>query len=724
MRKSVILGVITVVVVGCGSTAEVVKPQRPANRTCLAKEPPPPSGVARLERVFRHAAEPDELIKAIQLLQSPIDDDRWYLALQDGLVWTFVSDAAETGFVEALDLSDRIRLATPENGLISVALHPRLDEEPYAFVVYTAPIPDSGRFWARVSRFEVDEDHTMDPDTEVVLFDVEQRVQAHSVNHVAFGPDELLYISVGEDTNPPLAQDPTNLYGSILRIDVDTPDPERETPYSIPSGNPFSEGGGAPEVYAYGFRNPWRFSFDRDTGDLIVGDVGQDRLEEIDIVVAGGNYGWPVVEGTKCFPDDPCDQSPYIPPVVEYTHAEGLSITAGYRYRGEGIPELTGRYVFADFTFGKIWSGEAATLDDAIHVEIEPGFNIPSFAEDDEGELYVLRYSQQGEGGIYKIVPNDADTSDFPELLSETGCVDPANPKAPATGVIPYAPIAQLWSDGAEKERYLAIPDDQRIALAENGDFDLPTGSVLIKHFEFGGLYHETRLLMRTDDGWAGYSYEWNADQSDARLLQNGKATLLENGVRWQYPSRSECMVCHTEVAGRILGLEAAQLDHPIPHGDDEPENQLGWLFDRDFFSTELATASLIPGREVALVDPLGEADVAPRARAYLHANCAMCHQPGAMATTSFDLRHDVPFADMGVCDTRAERVLWGFSVPPARQRVVTPGSPDASVVYLRISTRTLFQMPPLGSGVIDQVGLELIGDWITAIPGCSNQVD
>ena len=694
-----------------------ISDNRPRNETCLAREAPSPAGPMRLERVFDDTLPGGgALDQSVQVVQSPRDSDVWYLVRQPGEVIRF-SATDDSDAQTALDLSDRIFIETPENGLVSVALHP---QEPRAYVVYSAPPSSGPGFLARLAEFTIRGDHTFDPDSETVLLEVPQRVQAHSMNHVDFGPDGYLYVAIGEDIRRAPAQDIDSLYGKILRIDVSASDAERGTEYSIPSDNPFVDGD-APEVFAYGFRNPWRFSFDRETGDLIAGDVGQDTIEELDLVVAGGNYGWPIMEGSTCFETDDCDREQFIEPLLEYTHAEGRSVTAGYRYRGTAIPALQGRYVFADFIFGKVWSSAASNEDGTLRVEAESGFGIPSLYEDRDGELYLVRYSFEGEGGVYELVPNDSEPNDFPQRLSETGCVNPDDPARPAQGVVPYAPTAELWSDGADKERFFAIPDNQRIRVEGDGDFDFPVGTVLVKHFGFDGVLHETRLLMRSDDGWAGYSYEWNDGGTDAVLLESGKARVLDNGVRWQFPSRSECSVCHTEAAGDTLGLEVAQLDHAVDLGGG-PENQIAALFERDYFLPSIDDVESLRGDVEPLPDPTGDAGIEARARAYLHANCAMCHRPNGSPRTHIDLRFTTPFAEMNACNEEPEvGAIWDLPAPQEEQRLIRPGAPDFSIIYLRAQLRSAFQMPPVGSGLSDPFGVELIGAWIESTSDCED---
>jgi hypothetical protein len=293
--------------------------------------------------------------------------------------------------------------------------------------------------------------------------------------------------------------------------------------YTVPMDNPFVGVGAAKgEIWAYGLRNPWRWSFDRATGALWVGDVGEASWEEVDLVTRGGNYGWNTREGAHCYsPMVGCSTTGLIDPVIDYPHTDGIAVTGGYVYRGTAIPALVGTYIFGDYGNGTIWMLSGLDIGTpAKSVLVDAGFPISSFGEALDGELYVVDYS----GKIWKLVPSSAKAPVFPQELSQTGCVNVADATQPADGLIPYAINAPFWSDGADKERWVALPDGATIDVLPDGDLDLPIGSVVMKKFSVGGNAIETRLLMRHDDGvWAGYSYEWDADGKDATLLLAGK---------------------------------------------------------------------------------------------------------------------------------------------------------------------------------------------------------
>jgi glucose/arabinose dehydrogenase len=305
-----------------------------------------------------------------------------------------------------LDIEPQIDLARAEQGLLGLAFHPNFAENGTFYLNYTA-LDDA----TMISRFQVSEDNPnlADPESEVVILRLEQPYTGHNGGTLAFGPDGYLYIGMGDggSARDPHnnGQNPSTLLGAMLRIDVDNPSDGKL--YGIPEDNPFADGvDGAPEVWLYGLRNPWRFSFDRETGDMFIGDVGQENIEEIDYVPAGEsglNFGWQVYEGsTSMRPDEGGD---YVFPIAEYPHAEGCAVTGGYVYRGEELPELNGVYFYGDFCTGKIWTlrlDENGEWQNELFMDTE--FAISSFGEDLAGELYVVDHVG---GGVYKLVRAD-----------------------------------------------------------------------------------------------------------------------------------------------------------------------------------------------------------------------------------------------------------------------------------------------------------------------------
>jgi uncharacterized repeat protein (TIGR03806 family) len=503
-------------------------------------------------------------------------------------------------------------------------------------------------------------------------------------------------------------------------VDVAYPAPG----YNIPAGNPFRGnakcGAGAnaaacPEIYAYGLRNPFRMSFDQANGTLWAGDVGQDAWEEIDIITAGGNYGWKTCEGSHLRgSQSDCNNNGFIDPVVDYPHGSGNgSITGGFVYRGSDVPALVGKYLYGDYLSGRIWTLTPAGGGSYTNAELlDTAYRIHSFSQGNDGEVYVLSITS---GRIFKFENAGGVTNDnVPASLVDTGCVDPNDPTQPATGLVPYEPAAPFWSDGAVKSRWIALPNGKTIDVGNRDDWSFPTGTVLVKNFELGGQLIETRLFMRHPDGeWAGYSYEWNAAETVATRNDAG-STRTVDGQLWSYPSQAECNICHTQVAGFALGPETAQLNSEFLYpSTGVTDNQLEVFNHIDLFSVDVPEpVSQLP----ALVDPYDASQpLEDRARAYLHTNCANCHVAGGPTPVNLDVDYRTAFAATGTCDVAPQSGNLGI----ANARLIAPGDAARSVLLARMNRRDGAAMPPLGSNEIDTEGVQLITDWINSLAAC-----
>jgi glucose/arabinose dehydrogenase len=305
-----------------------------------------------------------------------------------------------------LDISSLVDSSGNEQGLLGLVFHPDYTNNGYFYVNYTHDPVGSGPDVTRVSRFEVSagDPDIADPSSETILIEIEQPASNHNGGDLHFGPDGYLYIATGDGGGGQdefqNAQDLGSLLGKLLRIDVDG-----AGPYEIPPDNPFvGQGNALDEIWAYGLRNPWRFSFDRLTGDLFIGDVGQTQVEEIDLQRAssagGENYGWSCMEGDVTVNFNPCDGTPLTAPILVYNHDLGCSVTGGYLYRGD-IGGLNGRYVFGDFCTGVIWFASASAGTWSTEVFLDTTIKISSFGEDDHGELFVLDHNG---GVVYRFV--------------------------------------------------------------------------------------------------------------------------------------------------------------------------------------------------------------------------------------------------------------------------------------------------------------------------------
>jgi uncharacterized repeat protein (TIGR03806 family) len=679
-----------------------------------------------VQRVF--AGLPN-FTQPIAMLQEPNNSARWYVVEKTGSVRVFDNSANVSTTREFINLSSLLNsspgIPNDERGLLGMAFHPDYPTDPRVYFFYTGTQSGLGLV-DRVSEFRtLDGGSTAALNTELPLFNVADPENNHNGGNIAFGPDGFLYIGIGDgggsnDSHGTIGngQRLTTLLGKMLRIDVSAS--TAGSTYTIPSSNPFAanarcnvNGTGAancPEIYAYGFRNPWRWSFDTFSGELWLNDVGQGALEEVDRVTLGGNYGWRCFEGTNPF-NSACGSNPNpIAPVAQYDRDHGQSTTGGFVYRGSSIPNLQGRYVFGDFATGNLWHiARNTTPTLTLGAGLSTGLSIASFAQDTDGEMYIVHFG----GTLHRLVNDSGGGGQIPTQLSDTGCVSASQPSQPASGLIPYAPTAPFFSDNAIKTRWLALPDGQRMVVNDTTNhLDFPTGSVLVKNFALGTRLVETRLFMRHNDGnWAGYTYEWNDQGTDATRVTGGK-TVQVAGQTWQFPSEAQCLQCHNAAAGRTLGLEIGTLNGDFGYPTGRSANQLTTLDAIDTLTPALTEA---PDQLPVIPDPAGSAPLAERARAYLHSNCAYCHRPSGPTPTSLDLRYTTTLAATNACDVAPTLSDLGV----ANARLLAPGDAARSLIVARMDRTGTDAMPPLSRHVIDTAGVQLITSWVNGLAGC-----
>ncbi len=657
---------------------------------------------------------------------APGDNSRLFVVEQRGRIRVITNSTATTAYTTFLDITDRVTANMGEEGLLGFAFDPAYATNGRFYVNYiTAGASPRDTV---VSRFTRTSATTADPASEVVLLRFSQPYSNHNGGMLAFGPDGYLYVSTGDGGS---AGDPGNraldlgqVLGKILRIDVNTTAPPLA--YGIPSTNPFVATAGArPEIFAYGLRNPWRFSFDRVSGALWCGDVGQGNREEIDLVTIGGNYGWKAREGTQVYSVPDLGRGPFIAPIHDYSHGTGSCVVGGYVYRGASVPFLYGAYVYADNGAGQVWALSTDGTSMTANVEITSLSGISSFGEDAAGELLICRH---GTGRIQKLVPRVAGGGGaFPQTISASGIYADLSTLEPSEGLVPYDVNAPLWSDGASKDRYLALPGVGRMGFSENGAFSFPVGTVIVKTFRLPlvvgdastAVKTETRVLLLTPGGWEGYSYRWRADQTDADLLTGADTrtfTVTDPAApggtfeqSWRFPSRGECTRCHTAAAGFVLGLTTRQLNRDFDYGAIV-DNQLRSWDHIELFDTPLPDSSVLPAHpEVSNTS----SPVAGRARAHLDANCAMCHRPGGPSAAAIDLRSTVSTSAMNVVGVTPQFGNVGLPSP----FLVQSGNHANSVLWLRMHAFDANRMPPLASSVADLFGEALLAQWIDGGP-------
>ena len=690
---------------------------RPSNTSCFA-----PAVVEDTSAVISWKPAFPKLpviSKVAFLFQLPDDNTHWYIARQSGFITRFNNDAEVAQTTDVLDIDDRVDSSGNEMGLLSVALHPKFAENRYAFLYYTGR-NSANEIETRVTRYTVASDGNFNKDSELLILSFARPYSNHVGGHMSFDKDGYLFIASGDGGSGgdphENGQDLNSLLGKILRIDVDHAANGKN--YSIPSDNPFVNTPSAkPEIWAYGLRNPWRFSFDKSTNDLWVGDVGQDAWEEINLVTRGGNYGWGDMEGDSCYSGRPnCSTANKIKPVLPISQNTGAcSVIGGYVYRGEDNPAAIGKYFYTDYcerTIRSFTRSSGGIVNRAEHGTTVT--NIVSFAQDNRGELFALGQGAAAGQQIYKMEATGANpqAGTMANKLSETGCVNNANPTQAASGLIPYSVNNALWSDGAEKERYLSVPNNTQINVTTNGDFNFPVGSVLMKHFKLGVKFVETRLFAHGELGWQGFSYEWNDAQTDATLLSDAKDKTV-NDIAWHFPSPGQCMECHTTVAGFSLGLEAKQLNKEFNYpASQKTANQLTTLSHIGLFTSSLSTAHKTE-KLFDLAD--SQATTEQKARSYLHSNCSNCHQPDGPTPATLDLRFSTSLAQMNICNVLPTAGNLDIVDP----KLITPGDPSKSVLLKRMQTIGTSQMPPLARTVVDARAVPIISDWIAGLTSC-----
>ena len=541
-------------------------------------------------------AFPDLKVRqSLKVIEEPGTDN--YFLLQHLGNWNGPSQLSRFKNDPKVDKSEV--LLTMDHLVYGFTLHPDFLHNGYVYFVANGPVKAENK-QDRILRFTVDrETGKIDPKSKLLYLEWDSN--GHNGGDLAFGPnDGYLYHCAGDGTSDSDANDRGQntdfLTSKMIRIDVDHPADGK--PYSIPKDNPWIDTPGyQPEAWAMGFRNPWRLAFDRKTGDLWVGQNGQDLWEQVYLVHKGENYGWSRFEGSHAF--QPLRKGPDIPitkPMAEHSHSEMRSLTGGIVYRGSKYPDLDGAFIYGDWSTGRIWGVKSEDHKNPTwHKELaRTTLQIGGFHETADGEILVM---DQGSTAIYKLIPNDqtVPAKTFPRKLSETGLFVSTKDNTPQPALIPYDVISPLWSDGALKERFMAIPAGEHIDVANSRGWNFPNGTVLVKTFSLEmeqgkpatAKRLETRLLTKQQGQWAGYTYLWNDEQTDATLADAAGVDKTytisdpaapEESKReqtWHFPSRAECMTCHSRAMNFVLGPSVLQLNRDYVYPNGVKDNQL-----------------------------------------------------------------------------------------------------------------------------------------------------
>jgi uncharacterized repeat protein (TIGR03806 family) len=706
----------------------------------------------------------------------------------NGEIYSFDNDENTATKDILLDLSNEVGMVS-DGGFLGLTTHPDFDSptdpKNYIYVYYATKnwngedLPGFGQYTIQnctideyqgnfliLERFEVspfDENNpnemTFVPNSRTTVLKNRMYGTTHRGGGMDFGDDGFLYLTMGDQASWQNAQDyVTSLDGGVIRIDVDknptkSHPPIRKKPlnagffdeisgeeYWIPNDNHFlsQTGTNFEEYWSVGLRNPHRLTKDSQSGIFYIGEVGLNTHEEINILGKGKNYGWPLFEGNiagpGCFPNL-LNNMPHEAPLVSFTPQEANSIIGGYVYRGSNIPELYGKYICADFGVGdEMWSVDTTT---GAYEEI--GIFLPtdviSFGEDTDGELYILR------GGfntpLYKMKSTTNVSYElFPQLLSETGIFTDLNTLAVTDGIVPYDLVESFWSDGALKRRWIAIPNngthntpEEQIDYSENGDWDFPVGSVLIKHFDLRvdddnpsvTRKIETRLMiMGHDNKFYFLTYNWNQAQTDAvlqtvELDEPVDIAIAGGGTRtqtWHFPSNSECLACHNDANKGALGLRSRYLNKDYTYDETGiTANQLVTLSHLGILDetiTDSDTPAILTGTSIYDAN----ATLDEKARSYLDLNCAYCHRTETGNRAAFDLRLINSLESTNLLNAG---ILSPLGIPD--EEIVFPGDASKSILYHKMnSVDPAIMMPPLSKGIIDQDAVDLIEEWINQL--------
>jgi uncharacterized repeat protein (TIGR03806 family) len=664
--------------------------------------------------------------KCLDVTTAP-GSDRLFVVEQSGKIFSFagIADISDPDLV--VDLTKEL---PGVKQVYALAFHPNFEQNRFCYVCYIKDANlDDG---THVARFQMSETNppTIDVASETTL--ITWRSGGHNGCCLKFGPDGYLYISTGDagPANPPdehkTGQDISDLLSSILRIDVDHADGERN--YGIPADNPFVETEGARgEVWAYGLRNPWRMSFDRNTGDLWVGDVGWELWEMLYRIERGGNYGWAVMEGrASTHPEWPRGPTPVLPPTIDHRHSESSSITEGLTYYGTRLKALRGTHIYGDYDTGKLWGFRFQGGNVVGHRELaDTTHRIVGFGEDYDGELLLVDHTA---GTLHRLVPNPRhrESSTFPRKLSESGLYSSINELTPADGVVPYSINAEPWADHAIAERQVAIPDELSIKITDKA-WTFPENSVLVKTLSLDMQQGdsttrrrvETQILHFDGTEWMPYTYQWNAEQSDATLVNadgaeqtfdivDSRAAGGRRRQTWQFSGRAECQRCHNRWSGPALAFNTPQLARDHNYGS-MTASQL-----HTFAHIGLIEKPIEEEKDSKLVNPHDvSATLNDRARAYLHANCAHCHRLHAGGAVLSHMHFDLALDKTNMIEARPTQGTFGIHAA----QVIAPGDPFRSVLLYRTAKLGSGRMPRLGSTEVDRAGVALLHDWLKQLP-------
>lgn len=699
----------------------------------------------------------------VAIASAPGEKDRLFIVEKTGkiqIINGYPGNPVKSVFLDLREILSKSRkgeLGTEgEWGVLGLAFHPKFAENGHLFVTYNLKVKEDGRTnsFDCLSRFTVSKSNPgeVDPDSELPILSQLDPGAYHNGGDIHFGPDGYLYYCMGDSGGH---RDPADharfidkdFFASVYRLDVDhkpgnlepNPHSQKSTAfpsashrgnYKVPADNPFvgatrhngktlDPAAIRTEVYACGFRNPWRFSFDSKNGDLFLGVVGEAHWEQIYLIKPGTNGGWSYYEGSHDGPrlkDKPAGAD-FTKPIYEYPHGNdtlfsGNSVTGGVVYHGSRLPELEGAYFYGDYIShcishciwilrrsGDKWTPELITRGGAVS----------AFGTDPvNGDVLVADIDR---GSIQRLVRASGSDTPPPDRLSKTGAFTDLVNLTPASGVFPYQVNHGAWNGGLTTRRWFSLPGKEKIGYHPDSSWRFPTGTVWIQQMDepatpgkpAGRL--ETRFLVKTDDGVYGITYKWLPDQSDALLApeeglpagprDNGRAT----------PGRAECLMCHTAIAGYNLGMNTWQLNGPSP--GDSSINQLRAMIDHGQLDAKPSDLEKAPS--FASLTDTGRS-LEDRSRAYLAVNCSHCHQQDGVASAFWTTK-------ASFTTTRSGLIKGGLNTDfgdPAN-KVLVPHDPEHSMILKRLKGDGVPRMPLGSTDPLDQTGIKVLTDWIKA---------
>jgi len=681
-----------------------------------------------------------------------------------------------------LDIKENV-LALGEEGMTGIVLHPNFGDDAYPenqygliFYRFKPNIEQWSELgYNRLSKVYWDsENNVFNKESEEILIQQYDRKTWHNGGGMFFGPDGFLYLSVGDEGDFDHIELSTQrldggLFSGLLRLDVDN-DPSKSHPirrqprpneaprdpnwpitfsqgYSIPNDNPWlnEDGSILEEFYAIGIRSPYSMHYDRESDQIYLLDVGSDAREEINIVEYGDNLQWPYLEGST---SSPYFEKPTViignekTPIVEYGRSTGNAIIGGGIYRGEQFLTLRGKYIFGDFGSNKLMlmdpervsNGEFDVLiadirNQGISLPNNPGISGVHSLDNGEIIITVIGVDFTESGRFLSLQQKDV-VNDPPDKLSDLGIFQDLDNLTPIEGIIPYTVNSPLWSDRAEKKRWIALPnlstvegETNSITFRENQPWSFPEGTVFIKHFELpldltnsdNNKKLETRFFVVGKEGeHYGLTYRWNDDGTEATLLrvaESEEIDIMDNGVfaftqTWDYPSRDQCLTCHNSNANFVLGFNTHQLNCTMYYPEFNIEmNQLSFLDEQGLFNQSVRDPYTLP-KSYALEDESVPLEL--RIRSYMDSNCANCHRSNGINRVDMDLRYSLPLSlhkTIGV-DVKSEESTWGAEI-------IAPGEYENSELWIRDSSTESNRMPPIGRNLVDQVYIDSLEKWI-----------